>query len=206
MKGIPKVAYTLASKPEALRRVRGEEAVKQVGREIRVSEQSILNWLKAQAAARLVSAEKGRTIARKQMEISRLRAENARLRMETGIVNKPARTLRGSRREVDRGNVRFAFIECQLQGSSTGRSGSTSESRAKVADRPSADGERRRSTFPQAVVRRLRRPYRCRGLLQLIGASLMIASLIRSGSYDRKRSQSYDRTGGSHALVFAGTC
>ena len=200
MKGIPKVAYTLASKPEALRRVRGEEAVKQVGREIRVSEQSI------QAAARLVSAEKGRTIARKQMEISRLRAENARLRMETGIVNKPARTLRGSRREVDRGNVRFAFIECQLQGSSTGRSGSTSESRAKVADRPSADGERRRSTFPQAVVRRLRRPYRCRGLLQHIGASLMIASLIRSGSYDRKRSQSYDRTGGSHALVFAGTC
>jgi len=45
--------------------------------------------------------------------------------METGIVKKPMHTLRGSLREVDGGNVRFAVIECLLQGSATGRSGST---------------------------------------------------------------------------------
>ncbi len=53
MKRIPKVAYTLEFKLEALRRVRSGEAVRRVGREIGVPEQSIRNWLKAQAAGKL---------------------------------------------------------------------------------------------------------------------------------------------------------
>ena len=86
MKRIPKVTYTLEFKLEALRRVRGGEAVRKVAREIGVPEQSIRNWVKAQAEGRLGSAEKGKPITPEQMEISRLRAENARLKMEMEIV------------------------------------------------------------------------------------------------------------------------
>jgi len=90
MKRIPKVTYTLEFKLEALRRVRGGEAVRKVAREIGVPEQSIRNWVKAQAEGRLGGAERGKPITPEQMEISRLRAENARLKMEMEIVKKAA--------------------------------------------------------------------------------------------------------------------
>ena len=90
MKRIPKVAYTLEFKLEALRRVRGGEAVRKVAREIGVPEQSIRNWVKAQAEGRLGTAENGKPITPEQMENSRLRAENARLKMEMEIVKKAA--------------------------------------------------------------------------------------------------------------------
>ena len=89
MKRIPKVAYTLEFKLEALRRVRGGEPVRRVAREIGVPEQSIRNWVKGQTEGKLGSAEKGKPITPEQMEISRLRAE-ARLRMEMEIVKKAA--------------------------------------------------------------------------------------------------------------------
>ncbi|MGH9806998.1 MAG: transposase [Terriglobia bacterium] len=90
MKRIPRVAYTLEFKLEALRRVRSGEAVRKVAREIGVPEQSIRNWVKAQTVGKLGSAENGKPITPEQMEISRLRAEIARLRMETEIVKKAA--------------------------------------------------------------------------------------------------------------------
>jgi len=91
MKRIPNAAYTLEFKLEALRRVRGGEAVRKVAREIGVPEQSIRNWVKAQAEGRFGGgAEKGKPITPEQMEISRLRAENARLKMEMEIVKKAA--------------------------------------------------------------------------------------------------------------------
>ena len=90
MKRIPKVGYTLEFKLEALRRVHGGEPVRQVGREIGVPEQSIRNWVKAPAKGKLGSTDKGKPITPEQMEISRLRAENARLRMETEILKKAA--------------------------------------------------------------------------------------------------------------------
>ena len=90
MKRIPRVAYTLEFKLEALRRVRGGEAVRAVAREIGVPEQSIRNWVKAQAEGRLGNAENGKPITPEQMEISRLRAEVARLKMEMEIVKKAA--------------------------------------------------------------------------------------------------------------------
>lgn len=90
MKRIPKVAYTLEFKLEALRRVRGGEAVRKVAREIGVPEQSIRNWVKARAEGRLGTAENGKPITPEQMENSRLRAENARLKMEMEIVKKAA--------------------------------------------------------------------------------------------------------------------
>src|SRR5258706_7965258 len=90
MKKIPKVAYTLEFKLEALRRVRSGEAVRKIAREIGIPEQSIRNWVKAQAAGKLGTAENGKPITPEQMELSRLRAENARLRMEMEIVKKAA--------------------------------------------------------------------------------------------------------------------
>jgi transposase len=90
MKKIPNAAYTLEFKLEALRRVRGGEPVRKIAREIGVPEQSIRNWVKAQAEGKLGSVEKGKPITPEQMEISRLRAENARLKMEMEIVKKAA--------------------------------------------------------------------------------------------------------------------
>jgi len=90
MKRIPKAAYTLEFKFEALRRVRGGEPVRNIAREIGVPEQSIRNWVKAQAEGKLGDVEKRTPITPEQMEISRLRAENARLKMEMEIVKKAA--------------------------------------------------------------------------------------------------------------------
>jgi transposase len=90
MKKIPRVAYTLEFKLEALRRVRGGAAVRGVAREVGVPEQTIRNWFKAQAEGKLGTAANGKPITPEQMEISRLRAENARLRMEVEIIKKAA--------------------------------------------------------------------------------------------------------------------
>ena len=90
MKKIPKVAYTLEFKLEALRRVRSGEAVRKIAREIGIPEQSIRNWVKAQATGKLGMSENGKPITPEQMEITRLRAEVARLRMETEILKKAA--------------------------------------------------------------------------------------------------------------------
>lgn len=90
MKKIPNAAYTLEFKLEALRRVRGSEPVRKVAREIGVPEQSIRNWVKAQAAGKLGAVTGGKPITPEQMEISRLRSENARLKMETEILKKAA--------------------------------------------------------------------------------------------------------------------
>jgi hypothetical protein len=46
--------------------------------------------------------------------------------------------------------------------------------------------------------------HRRRGLLQLVGAGLMIAVLKRSRFHDRKRPQGVDCAGCLHALVFSG--
>ena len=90
MNRVPRVVYTLEFKLEALRRVRGGEPIRKVAREIGVPEQSVRNWAKARVAGKLGSVEKGKPITPEQMEISRLRAEVARLRMESEILKKAA--------------------------------------------------------------------------------------------------------------------
>ena len=90
MKRIPNAAYTLEFKLEALRRLRGGEPLRRVAREIGVPEQSIRNWVKAQANGKLGDVVKGKPITPEQMELLRLRAENARLKMEMEIIKKAA--------------------------------------------------------------------------------------------------------------------
>ena len=90
MRKIPRVEYTLEFKLEAVRRVRAGEAGRRVAREIGIAEQTLRNWVKAQAAGKLGNAEKGKPVTPEEMEISRLRAENARLKMEAEILKKAA--------------------------------------------------------------------------------------------------------------------
>ena len=44
MKRVPRVAYTLEFKLEAVRRARGGESMRKVARELGVPEQSVRNW------------------------------------------------------------------------------------------------------------------------------------------------------------------
>ena len=90
MQRVPKVAYTEDFKLGVLQRVRSGEPVRRVGRELGIPEQSIRNWAKAQAAGKLGTNGKVKPITPEQMELSRLRAENARLKMEAEILKKAA--------------------------------------------------------------------------------------------------------------------
>ena len=90
MKRVPRVAYTLEFKLEAIRRVRAGESMRRVARELGVPEQSVRNWSKAEAEGQLGTSANGKPITPEQMEISRLRAEVARLRMESEILKKAA--------------------------------------------------------------------------------------------------------------------
>ena len=86
MKKIPKVVYTLEFKLEAVRRVRRGEPLPRVAQELGIAPQTLRNWKKWEASGKLGGVEGGKPITPEQMEISRLRAENARLRMERGAV------------------------------------------------------------------------------------------------------------------------
>jgi transposase len=90
MRRVPKAEYTLEFKLEVLKRIRAGEPVRQIAREIGVPEQTLRNWVKAEAGGKLGAAVKGKPITPEQMEISRLRAENARLKMEAEILKKAA--------------------------------------------------------------------------------------------------------------------
>ena len=90
MNRIPKARYTEEFKREAVKRVRAGESVLRVARDIDVNEQTVRNWMAAQANGEGVVVAKGKPVTPEQMEISRLRAENARLKMEAEILKKAA--------------------------------------------------------------------------------------------------------------------
>jgi len=80
--------YTLEFKEEAVRLVTGGERVATVARDLRLSEQTLHNWVKVAgngglkgSATPIVSAE--------QMKISRLRTELSRVKMERDILKNP---------------------------------------------------------------------------------------------------------------------
>jgi len=58
-----------------------------MARELGVAEQTLSNWRKASKAGKLGTGG-GKPITPEQMELSRLRAENARLKMEVEILEK----------------------------------------------------------------------------------------------------------------------
>ena len=79
--------YTLEFKIEAVRLVRGGQSVGAVSQVLGVASQTLHNWVQAEAGGRLKGTA-AKPVSPEQMEISRLRAELARTKMERDILKK----------------------------------------------------------------------------------------------------------------------
>ena len=79
-----RACYTLEFKQEAVRLVCGGQSLCSATRGLGVSAQSIDNWVKSDAIGGLIEA-KGKPVNADQMEITRLKAELAKTRMERDI-------------------------------------------------------------------------------------------------------------------------
>jgi transposase len=80
--------YTLEFKQEAVRLVESGQSAASVARTLGVVEQTLGNWIKAHRAGSLRGAVGKVQVSAEQMEISRLRAELARVAMERDILGK----------------------------------------------------------------------------------------------------------------------
>ena len=79
--------YTLEFKQEAVRLVESGQSIAAAGRALGVIEQTLVNWVKAKRLGQLTGAD-SKPVSAEQMEISRLRAELARVKMERDILGK----------------------------------------------------------------------------------------------------------------------
>jgi transposase len=79
--------YTLEYKLEAVRLVESGQSIAAAARSLGVVEQTLYNWVKAQREGRLKGSGKSK-VSTEQMEISCLRAELARVKMERDILGK----------------------------------------------------------------------------------------------------------------------
>jgi transposase len=86
MKRIPKQEYTAEFKEQAVKHAQAAGIVV-AARELGLVEQTLRNWVKAAEAGKLVGAG-AKPVTPEQMELSRLRAENARLKMHVDILKK----------------------------------------------------------------------------------------------------------------------
>ena len=84
---IPKQEYTAEFKELAVKRVKGGQGIGAVAKDLGLVEQTLRNWVKAARAGKL-NAQGAKAVTPEEMELSRLRAENARLRMECEILKK----------------------------------------------------------------------------------------------------------------------
>ena len=79
--------YTLEFKQKAARLVEAGQSIAAAARTLGVVEQTLFNWVKAQRQGRLKGVD-SKPVSAEQMEISRLRAELARVKMERDILGK----------------------------------------------------------------------------------------------------------------------
>ena len=80
--------YTLEFKQEAVRLVESGQSIAAAARSLGVVEQTLYNWVKAKREGRLEGLASSKAVSAEQMEISRLRAELARVKMERDILGK----------------------------------------------------------------------------------------------------------------------
>ena len=80
--------YTLEFKQEAVRLVESGQTMAAAARSLGVVEQTLGNWIKLHRAGRLKGSSGKPQVSAEQMEISRLRAELARVTMERDILGK----------------------------------------------------------------------------------------------------------------------
>jgi transposase len=86
---IAKQAYTLEFKELAVKRVKDGQSLTGVAKDLGLVEQTLRNWVKAAAAGKLAGAG-GKAVTSEEMELSRLRVENLRLKRELEIIKKAA--------------------------------------------------------------------------------------------------------------------
>jgi len=79
--------YTQEFKIEAVRLVRGGQSIAAVAQTLGIADQTLHNWVKADEQGKLAVAS-AKPVSAEQMEISRLRAELARVKMERDILKK----------------------------------------------------------------------------------------------------------------------
>ena len=100
--------YTREFKLEAVRQVRAGQAIAVVAKVLGIPKASLGNWVRLSSKGELDdvgSADKATKVSPEQMEIARLRAENARLRMERDIAKKSCGVLRAGHA------ARYAWID-----------------------------------------------------------------------------------------------
>ena len=80
--------YTLEFKQEAVRLVESGQGIAAAARSLGVVEQTLSNWVKVKREGKLKEINGKAGVTAEQMEISRLRAELARVTMERDILGK----------------------------------------------------------------------------------------------------------------------
>jgi transposase len=89
MMKIPKQEYTAEFKELAVKRVKSGQTAGAVAKDLGLIEQTLRNWVKAADAGKLNGAG-SKVVTPEQMELSRMRAENIRLKRENEILKKAA--------------------------------------------------------------------------------------------------------------------
>jgi len=84
---IPKQEYTTEFKELSVKRVKSGQSISVVAKDLGLIEQTLRNWVKAADAGKL-NGVGGKVVTPEQMELSRLRAENIRLKRECEILKK----------------------------------------------------------------------------------------------------------------------
>lgn len=86
---LSKQAYTAEFKGLAVKYAKSGQNISAVTKDLGLSNQTLRNWVKAVAEGKLNGAG-SRLVAPEEMELSRLRAENGRLKRELEIMKKAA--------------------------------------------------------------------------------------------------------------------
>ena len=87
MKKIPKQEYTTEFKEQAVKQVKMGKSIGLVAKELGLVEQTLRNWVKLAEAGKL-NGTGAKVVTPEQMDLSRLRAENVRLKRECEILKK----------------------------------------------------------------------------------------------------------------------
>jgi len=86
---ISRQSYTTEFKQLAVKRISDGQSISRVAKELGLSEQTLRNWVKASSQGKL-NGPGSRQVTPEEMELSRLRAENQRLKLELAIIKKAA--------------------------------------------------------------------------------------------------------------------
>jgi len=102
MKAGPDRRYTPEFRDSAVKQViEGGRSVAAVARSLEMSSKSLANWVyRARKGQQLVKRAPAQPVSELEAELSRLRQENAKLKLEKEILKRQQRTLPGSRCEV----------------------------------------------------------------------------------------------------------